>query len=222
MAVKNSGSWVTLLIRCRDRANKRNSSRSLAQSIHESQPWCWMMSSAVSIPPRKIKWSEVYSDRAGSSEEGKPQSCWRPIAVGDLSCPPASGHDSQPSVHQIPLADHILVLGTEGKIIQQGTFADLNASPGFIQSLLVEEKTEDRGDRPADGKAPAEKSTSALPADLSNELPTKAGSDSAVYQYYVQAIGYARFAIFIVLLSITAFFSAFPGTNPRADGGLWS
>jgi ATP-binding cassette, subfamily C (CFTR/MRP), member 1 len=46
------------------------------------------------------------------------------------------------SVRHLPAADHIVALGTDGSVVEQGTFADLLANNSYVQSLGVKEREE--------------------------------------------------------------------------------
>lgn len=41
------------------------------------------------------------------------------------------------SIRHMPAADHIIALGTDGRVVEQGTFADLNLNGKYVQSLGV-------------------------------------------------------------------------------------
>jgi ATP-binding cassette, subfamily C (CFTR/MRP), member 1 len=66
----------------------------------------------------------------------------------------------------LPLADHIIILGEDGKIAEQGSWEDLRAEAGYISQVILKEK-HDELDRHRDD-APGEKILSAA-AKKSNE-----------------------------------------------------
>ena len=53
------------------------------------------------------------------------------------------------AAQHLPLADHIIVLGEDGKIAEQGTWQDLRADAGYI-SRVVLKGSQDDSERPRD------------------------------------------------------------------------
>lgn len=61
----------------------------------------------------------------------------------------------RPAQH-LPLADYIIVIGEDGQIAEQGTWADLRASAGYISQVVVKESngshsTNDNNSRTREG-----------------------------------------------------------------------
>jgi ATP-binding cassette subfamily C (CFTR/MRP) protein 1 len=100
------------------------------------------------------------------------------------------------------------VLGADGSIVQQGSFEHLNANPGYVQSLLVQEQ---------DVRTGAQGNNENILAGLSEELEETPDADSrmtgdlSVYLYYAKAIGIWRAIIFLLLMGTYVFFLSYPG-----------
>lgn len=43
----------------------------------------------------------------------------------------------------MPLADHIIILGEDGKIAEQGSWEDLRAEAGYISQIVMKDKHHD-------------------------------------------------------------------------------
>ncbi|PMD39274.1 P-loop containing nucleoside triphosphate hydrolase protein [Hyaloscypha variabilis F] len=106
------------------------------------------------------------------------------------------------TVRHLPSADHIVALGGDGTIVEQGTFDSLVANHEYIHSLGIKAV-----DLPvyADGSTPLE----ATPPTL-NEAPTelvpsialgdrdRMMGDSTVYRYYLGSLGKTSITAFLV------------------------
>ncbi len=57
---------------------------------------------------------------------------------------------NKPPAQHLPLADHIIILGEDGKIVEQGTWGKLRAEAGYISQVVLKEK-HDNSERPRDG-----------------------------------------------------------------------
>jgi ATP-binding cassette, subfamily C (CFTR/MRP), member 1 len=53
----------------------------------------------------------------------------------------------------LPLADHIIILDEEGKLAEQGTWADLRAEAGYISKVLLKQKENEGGEDKARRRA---------------------------------------------------------------------
>jgi ABC-type multidrug transport system fused ATPase/permease subunit len=106
------------------------------------------------------------------------------------------------TVRHLPSADHIVALGGDGTIVEQGTFDSLVANHEYIHSLGIKAV-----DLPvhADGSTPLE----ATPPTV-NEAPTelvpsislgdrdRMMGDSTVYRYYLGSLGKTSITAFLV------------------------
>ena len=120
------------------------------------------------------------------------------------------------SAKRLPYADHIMVLGKNGHVLEQGTFDDLNAQGGYVSSLnLRMEKTLEAktpkmiGTQSTSSKSTitATPSTSVLKTE--DDMNRQTG-DIAIYLYYVRSVGWPATIIFIAAIVIYVFCYSFP------------
>ncbi|KAK2786100.1 hypothetical protein FQN52_007979 [Onygenales sp. PD_12] len=107
------------------------------------------------------------------------------------------------ATNRLPYADHIIALNSKGQIIEQGSFADLSLTQGYVSSFTLapahwdstcNDETED-----------TEKHTKSVlhaPDPLSSLDPQSAEAsrrtgDIAIYSQYIKSVGRLPFAIFI-------------------------
>ncbi|CAI6342532.1 unnamed protein product [Periconia digitata] len=118
------------------------------------------------------------------------------------------------SAKRLSYCDHIVALGKEGKIVEQGTFEKLNRSGGYVSSFDLPEPDWDfmpekhvyeappkYTERPATEKITED--------DIQAETNRRTG-DAAIYLYYVQSVGWIPTLIFIVSITIFIFGQSFP------------
>jgi ABC-type multidrug transport system fused ATPase/permease subunit len=119
---------------------------------------------------------------------------------------------------RVPYADHVIVLDSDGKITEQGSFRELNAQGGYVSSFSLSppdwnyEKT-NTGIAPHSTKESAVISLDRSPQDESSRLT----GDVAVYLYYIQAVGWIPTLIFIVAISAFVFCLSFPSMYCHPD-----
>lgn len=119
------------------------------------------------------------------------------------------------SVRHLPSADHIVALGTDGRIVEQGTFQDLVANQKYVHSLGVKAKDSDSSLPESSDKldedeiAPdpllrprtTDTSVSSHVSDLA-----RANGDTAIYKHYAKSIGLFNLTAFMTTAAITGFF----------------
>lgn len=113
-------------------------------------------------------------------------------------------------MHRLAAADYVVVLD-KGQIAQQGTFEQLNSKMGYVQSLNIEELKEDMLQAKPDGvdQIVVAKEFVTIPGpekpgiDMDDERQT---GDSAIYKYYIGSIGWVRFLIFAVYVTVSTVF----------------
>ncbi|KAM3077467.1 hypothetical protein ACMFMG_006808 [Clarireedia jacksonii] len=116
------------------------------------------------------------------------------------------------AVHRIAAADYVVVLD-KGRIIQQGTYEQLNSAPGYVRSLEIEDRKElvtpIKADQPS--KEPEWKDPAAAPVSESsganNDSDRRIG-DLAVYKYYIESIGWLCCILFVTYVTISTIFSS--------------
>lgn len=116
------------------------------------------------------------------------------------------------AVKLLPSADHIIVLGSNGTVVEHGSFARLNTNNGYVSSFSLqsdevqshqEEKVESSMDQ---------NSNHIVPLEESIDDDNRQTGDMRIYKYYLSAAGKLNSTIFIVSCAIMAFLQSFPGT----------
>ncbi|KAI3390389.1 hypothetical protein diail_9824 [Diaporthe ilicicola] len=119
-------------------------------------------------------------------------------------------------VSLLPRADHVIVLGNDGKVADAGTFPVLSAKSAYIQSLVIRTKAEnssgiskeeslpdgDIGNEGGQTLPPLGDSTTEPPDDLTRRL-----GDASIYKYLAGHIGLWRVLTFILITCGWAVFS---------------
>jgi hypothetical protein len=97
-------------------------------------------------------------------------------------------------------------MGPKGNVVEQGTFADLNATDGYIKSLAiadVKKEDESEKDPEEESKAPDSRTLpSPAQAIVAGDDARRLG-DFSVYNYYRKALTWWRLLSFIALESLT-------------------
>jgi ATP-binding cassette subfamily C (CFTR/MRP) protein 1 len=100
-------------------------------------------------------------------------------------------------VRHLPLADNILVLDKDGKVVEQGTFEYLRSRDGFVSKLmlhpeLLESKSRSGDAEDASQKVPAAAVAKVLRGPSANDAADLARQtgDISVYKYYLKSIGW--------------------------------
>ncbi len=102
-----------------------------------------------------------------------------------------------PKVRHLPLADNIIVLDKDGKLIEQGTFKTLRSREGFVNRLMLHpELLESEAKSEFKEEKTSPKGPAAVPKDLRGPSPndvadlTRQTGDVSVYKYYLKSIGW--------------------------------
>ncbi|KAF6835949.1 ABC multidrug transporter [Colletotrichum plurivorum] len=103
------------------------------------------------------------------------------------------------AVHFLPSADHIIVLAKDGAVVQEGSFASLQETEGYVKDLALKTKSTTELDDPevASG-SPA--STDPSPAEEDADLTRQSG-DITLYKFYFKSVS-AFMALFWLFLAI--------------------
>ena len=116
----------------------------------------------------------------------------------------------------LPSADQILVLGQGGRIVESGTFEQLQRAGGYVQTLTVSNQpekddatgSEERGEEPAKHRLPQAPVT----VQESNDKRRQVG-DFTIYRYYFSHVGTPLVFVLLLLEVIWAFFDSFPSKS---------
>jgi ATP-binding cassette subfamily C (CFTR/MRP) protein 1 len=115
-------------------------------------------------------------------------------------------------------ADKIIVLSSEGRVVEQGNFQELNANQGYVTSLNLGEPFQglskiDEIDAPTsiDFKLGA---TSNKEGELDGYAAVnRRTGDSRIYLYYVTSLGYVNTVFLLFFLSGFIFCVVFPSKS---------
>ena len=136
------------------------------------------------------------------------------------------------SSKRLPYADLIVALDADGKITEQGSFEELNASDGYVASFghnnaqwTIETGAEDND------TAITEKKVEAYAESITPSLRNAEG-DVKIYLYYIGTIGWFAAAIFGIVISTYAVFYSFQSIwvqwwsaanndDPNGNLGYW-
>ncbi|KAK7711280.1 hypothetical protein SLS64_005302 [Diaporthe eres] len=119
------------------------------------------------------------------------------------------------SVRRFAQADHIIALGRDGTIAEQGTFDDLARANGYL-SVICEEKSS------LPERHHAEERSSTMPSllgsgqaksssdDKADSHPAASLGDLSIYGYYIRTFGWTRWVVFWIFCALYGFGTAFP------------
>lgn len=124
-------------------------------------------------------------------------------------------------VDLLPSADHIVALGNDGRVAEQGTFEELNTAQGYVHGFSIESSSEKTvhagvGDQKNDVEEhPILQRQNSIVADISDDRLRQTG-ELSTYSYYFAAIGWRYTMIFALLLLIENVFKTFTVRSVRA------
>lgn len=108
----------------------------------------------------------------------------------------------------LPSADHIISLGDDGKIVEQGSFDELSRQEGYVHSFALQQLNRDKTDveQTDTGTQKKEQPFQDLPVDEIN----RGNGDFSVYVYYFRTIGVLSMMAFFMGEASFAVLSSFP------------
>lgn len=94
------------------------------------------------------------------------------------------------SVRHLPSADHIIALGVNGKIIEQGSFADLSKNESYIQSLKIKDVADEGQQKSNPSSSHKTRSPKPAASEMKKSLQDKArkNGDWTVYVYWFRSV----------------------------------
>ncbi|KAL6705718.1 hypothetical protein ACN47E_006507 [Coniothyrium glycines] len=119
------------------------------------------------------------------------------------------------SAKRLPYCDHIVALGAEGTIAEQGTFEKLNVLGGYVSSFDLAPPDWDYSPEKNVYEAPPRyterqiSSSKVVEDDLQADANRRTG-DVAIYLYYIRSVGWIPTLIFMVSIVIFIFGISFP------------
>ncbi|KAL6167369.1 hypothetical protein ACJQWK_06803 [Exserohilum turcicum] len=122
---------------------------------------------------------------------------------------------SSSSAKRLPYCDHIVALSQDGRISEQGGFAKLNSSGGYVSGFDLPQADWDYSPQKHVYEAPpryTERQTdnSKITEDEIQAEANRRTGDIAIYKYYIGSVGWIPTIIFIVSIVIFIFGISFP------------
>ncbi|KAJ5091867.1 hypothetical protein NUU61_006737 [Penicillium alfredii] len=117
------------------------------------------------------------------------------------------------SVKRLPYSDHIVVLDTAGRTLEQGSFSALNKTGGYVSSFGL--GTADWDFKPKRfSESPSYSTIDSIQKEkegLESEVVHRdTGGDLSIYTYYLNAIGWLPAVVFMVAMAGFVFCISFP------------
>ncbi|KAL1962947.1 hypothetical protein VTN77DRAFT_9043 [Rasamsonia byssochlamydoides] len=125
------------------------------------------------------------------------------------------------AVHRLSAADHIIALGKDGRLVEQGSFNQLYMSSGYIGSLNLRRRAPTP--KPVNRNQLARKATNAAmrvskvftlaeaaEEESERKSPPNTAGDITVYGYYIETFGWVHWGLFFILCGFYGFGTAFP------------
>ncbi|CAD0106232.1 unnamed protein product, partial [Aureobasidium uvarum] len=101
------------------------------------------------------------------------------------------------AVHHLHAADHIIALGKDGSLVEQGSFQQLMAKQGYVETLAIELRDQSNHEDEAETTDETDRAaTSASAQDKIVALDRRLG-DFSVYKYYGKRTGLALLMAFL-------------------------
>jgi ATP-binding cassette subfamily C (CFTR/MRP) protein 1 len=113
---------------------------------------------------------------------------------------------------RLPYADHVITLGGDGKVLEQGVFKDLNAEGGYVASFGL--PPPDWNHEPVHTNIifHGKESVGNSPSQITEDDASRRTGDVAIYLYYVRAVGWIPTLVFVIAISAFVFCLSFPST----------
>ncbi|KAF9889189.1 hypothetical protein FE257_007502 [Aspergillus nanangensis] len=115
------------------------------------------------------------------------------------------------SVKRAPYSDLVVALDTNGRVMEQGSFQDLNSTGGYVSSFALgapqwefEESRPSTPERDNIRRGPEKE-----PDEPMNETPGH-GGDMTIYLYYARSIGWVATLVFMMAITSFVFCISFP------------
>lgn len=159
---------------------------------------------ALYLDSRFLVFDDIFSGLDADTEEQVFRAIFSP--TGLLRRRNATAVLCTHSVKHLPLADHIVALGSDGKIVEQGPFLDLMTNKsGYVYSLGVNESSSEKSDEDitlassdppiSSQKRPVARAETA--GLTPKEDPERSSGDSTVFRHY-----FARVKIWITMAMV--------------------
>jgi ATP-binding cassette subfamily C (CFTR/MRP) protein 1 len=116
------------------------------------------------------------------------------------------------AIHRFSQADHVIALGSDGTIIEQGTFDELRQQGGYVSNLTR------RGERNVQKHGERHEIKGFKQSLLHSKMQEKieeenAAGDFTIYGYYIGTFGWLRWLVFCFFCALYGFGTAFPSKS---------
>jgi ATP-binding cassette subfamily C (CFTR/MRP) protein 1 len=114
-------------------------------------------------------------------------------------------------VKWLPYSDQILVLSSEGRVSQSGTYQNLASVPGYIYNLNLEYATVEEPDPIMESRINSIAPDLSIPTGLTlenNRLKSRGHRDPRNLLYYINTMGTPSFCLFLLFTTIQCVFIA--------------
>jgi ABC-type multidrug transport system fused ATPase/permease subunit len=114
------------------------------------------------------------------------------------------------AVRHLPCADHIVALGVDGRIVEQGTYEQLKVNQSYVHSLNIESIIQSSCQSDATTTAKASGPfTEPIATDFENDDRQKQLNDFAAHKRYLSTLGRIPLSCFAILSLLAAFCNNF-------------
>lgn len=113
------------------------------------------------------------------------------------------------SVRYLASADHIIVLGQDGRVVEQGSFDDLCRDGTYVASLPIETNESSQASTPVEQNVPEGQVTSLDNRATDVADASRRVGDRAVYMHYFRSINHFALGSFAILALISGFCTNF-------------
>ncbi|PMD29625.1 hypothetical protein L207DRAFT_615485 [Hyaloscypha variabilis F] len=114
------------------------------------------------------------------------------------------------SAKRVPYADHVITLGGDGKISEQGSFRDLNAEGGYVSSFSLAPPEWIYEPKDTIKLLQGKESGVIDPIRNTEDDASRRTGDVTIYLYYIRAVGWIPSLTFVLAISAFVFCLSFP------------
>ena len=104
-------------------------------------------------------------------------------------------------MYRLPEADDIIALGSDGKVLEQGSFVQLRSAGGYIQGLDVNQSNGTNQQNPVQPPPEGSELVKAVTAPVEEADIAGQTTDSTVWKYYAKSLGWSRLGLWGIFLT---------------------
>jgi ATP-binding cassette subfamily C (CFTR/MRP) protein 1 len=124
---------------------------------------------------------------------------------------PCRGFLLTKAVNWLPYSDRILVLSSEGRVSQFGTYQNLASVPGYICNLNLEYATVEEPELNVESRIDSIATDLSIPTGITvenNRLKSRGHRDPRNLLYYINTMGKPSFCLFLLFTTLQCIFIA--------------